>query len=518
MKKGLLALGSGILFALPIIYPRIGFLQWVFLIPFAMFCLWNENEKISLKREYFFGFFFFFGYYIVSYSWLISMYPLSVTGISKVAALAIVILASIGIPMFQALGFGLFFPLVRCFQRKGMPKWLLPIFAGAVWCVFEWGQNFFWFGLPWVRIALGQTQAAELYRSVNLFGSSFIAFLVVAVNFYLALSIKEAEKRKKAALAVTALVFFTANALYGIVDLENERSTDYETISVSAFQGNISTEEKWSPYMLDLSFEIYERLAKEASEAGADYAILPETVFPYVIEDHPDIDLALKDISWHYGVTLMVGTFGKNDDGVGNVIRVYEPMRDGVNVYTKQKPVPFGEYVPMKSLIMTVFPALGEINMLNRSLSPGSFSSVWESDDGIFGYLICFDSIYSSLARESVKNGAELLLISTNDSWFGVSVGTKMHLLHGKLRAVENGRSVVRAANTGISAVIAPNGEIKEMLGVFEEGQISWDVPISDNLTVYTRIGDVFIYICLLFMFVCTIKMLWEEFNGKKAF
>jgi apolipoprotein N-acyltransferase len=134
---------------------------------------------------------------------------------------------------------------------------------------------------------------------------------------------------------------------------------------------------------------------------------------------------------------------------------------------------------------------------------PGDESSVWQGDGVMFGYLICFDSIYDSLARESVRNGAEIIMISTNDSWFGDSVGTRMHSAQAKLRAVENGRSVVRAANTGISSVITPDGETLALIPADEEGQICVNVPVSDNMTLYTKIGNLFAYICIIFGFFC---------------
>ncbi|MBQ8208517.1 MAG: apolipoprotein N-acyltransferase [Clostridia bacterium] len=509
MRKRILMFICGILASLPIVFPKIGFLQWVLLIPFALLCLseGDSNGKKHFRQEYTCGFLFFFGYYLVCYSWFLSMYPLSVTGMPKIAALGIVLLAWVGIPLFQSLGFALIFPLIRYAFRRGLPKWLLPIFSGALWSIGEWVQNFFWFGLPWVKLALGQVDINELYRSANLFGSYFVTFLIVSVNFYLAVSFKETVKKRKCAMAVTSLIIFLANALYGIIDLHIASEKSYDTVRISAFQGNISTQEKWSSYMLDRSFEIYERLAEEASEAGADYAILPETVIPYVTEDFSDIDSSLRDIAWKNNITLMVGTFGKVGDGTGNIIRVYEPMREGVNVYTKQKPVPFGEYVPMRDLIMTVLPVLGEINMLDRSLIPGEDSTVWQSDDATFGYLICFDSIYDYAARKSVKNGADLLLISTNDSWFGDSAGTRMHSSQAKLRAVENGRSVVRAANTGISSIITPLGEIVALIPVGEEGQITADVPITNDLTLYTRIGNLFVYICIVFKVISFISI-----------
>lgn len=501
MLRLLAVFAFGVVASLPIIFPELGVLGWVLLVPFGMLCLSDETR--SKRMEYLYGFVFFLGYYLVCYSWFLSMYPLSVTGLSKPVSLGVVLLAWLGISAFQSVGFALVFFAVRVLKKRGLGNVFLPFACGAAWCIGEWIQNFFWFGLPWVKLALGQTEFPVLYRSANLFGSYFVTFIIVSVNLLLALSIKEKRVTVKLLTAFAALMIFSLNLLYGVADISAGSKKVYENVKISAFQGNISTEEKWTDGMLDRSLEIYERLASEAAAEGAEYALLPETVIPYVTENFPEIDGALRDIAWKNDITLMVGTFGKVGDGTGNVIRIYEPMRKGNNVYTKQKPVPFGEYIPMRDIVLAVLPVLGEINMLDRSLVPGDESSVWQGDGVMFGYLICFDSIYDSLARESVRNGAEIIMISTNDSWFGDSVGTRMHSAQAKLRAVENGRSVVRAANTGISSVITPDGETLALIPADEEGQICVNVPVSDNMTLYTKIGNLFAYICIIFGFFC---------------
>ncbi len=490
------------------------------MVPFALLCF-SESEGVGrrrLFREYKIGFFFFFGFYLVCYSWFLSMYPLSVTGMPAAAALGVVLLALMGISFFQSLGFAVILPIFRAALRRGLYRGVLPIFMGALWCIGEWLQNFFWFGLPWVRLALGQVENPALFRSANLFGSYFVTFLIVSVNFYIALTIMAGQKKKRMAFSFAAALIFLLNGIYGMLDLHISSEKTRETVRISALQGNISTEEKWSDYMLESTFEIYERLCAKASEAGADYALFPETVFPYVAEFDPDIDFALRKWAYKYDMTLMVGTFGDTEEGTSNIIRVYEPSKDGINVYSKQRPVPFGEYVPMRDVIMTVLPILGEINMLNRSLVPGEGSSVWQSSDGSFGHLICFDSIYDSAARESARNGAEALMISTNDSWFGDSVGTRMHSAQAILRAVENGRSVVRAANTGISSVISPEGEIKEFIECDIAGQITADIELSKELTLYTRIGNIFVYICIVFTIVCLLpRKFWNKITVRSS-
>ncbi len=505
MKRVALAFLFGIFSAMPIVFSSLGLFQWVVMIPFALLMLSQiDDDKKGFFSFYKLGFFFFLGYFLPGYSWFLDMYPLSVTGISRAAALGVVLLAFLGISAFQAIGCAAVFPVFASASRGGMPKPILPLFMGALWCVIEWAQSLFWFGLPYIRLALGQVENLAFLQSAKLFGSGFTAFLIIAVNFYAALAIKEAKRRSKIAFALTAVLLFSVIGTYGGYQLGNKAALN-KTVKIAALQGNISTEEKWSYSMREQTFSVYEELCRKASEAGAGFALFPETVFPYIIEQDPQIDHTVKNWADKYKITLMIGCFGSSGEETENIIRVYQPLCEGKNVYSKQRPVPFGEYVPMRDIIMNLLPILGEINMLDRSLLPGESSSVWQSEEGSFGHLICFDSIYDTLARESVKNGAEILLVSTNDSWFGDSVGSRLHASHAVLRAVENGRSVVRAANTGISSIVLPTGKTAEHLPADTEGFIISSVEFRKDITPYTRLGNIFVYISLAFSAFCSI-------------
>ena len=499
VKKGLMYPIAGAAAALPIIFPQIGLFGWLAFIPLALLCLSGtgcEEGKGRFFRCYRRGFSFFFAYFLVSFSWLLYLYPLSVTGMDKGAALFVVLFAWIGIPVLQSTGFALVLPIFDMARRRGLPRGVLPIFMGALWSIGEWVQNFFWFGVPWVRIALSQTEMPVLFSSASLLGSYFVGFLIIAVNFYIALAVKSVKGRERAVFSGIAAIIFALNFVFGVMNVRLMKNAEYKTVTVSALQGNLDSDDKWGS-TFEGTVEIYDRLCSTAKEEGAEYALLPETAFPYNAEKNSGVDLAIAALASKYEMTLFVGTFGDGGEDVLNVIRVYAPNASGETVYVKRRPVPFGEYIPMRDLILAVIPALGEINMLERSILPGDESSVWQDGESGFGYLICFDSIYAEYARESVLSGAEALMISTNDSWFGDSVGIRMHNAAARLRAAENARSVVRSANTGISSVITPWGEESDMIPYDTEGQITKEIAMNDSLTLYSRIGDLFVYICL---------------------
>lgn len=509
----LLNLLCGILAGLPVSIPKIGAFAWISIIPFALCVLKLVycDEKIKLTELYANGFLLFLGYMLVNFRWLLSMYPLPVTGFSKPVALLTVLLAWIGISTLQAFGMGVAVPLLYFLakDRRGVKGLICVPIMGMIWALFEYLQGFFWFGLPWARLSISQTGCLPMLQSASLFGSYFVTFLLVCVNFFFAFSILVSDTRT-VSLAL-ALILLTSNLSFGLISIYLDRSRERKSVSVGVIQGNISTVDKWNREMLYDSIRIYTDFSRKAEDDGAEIIIFPETVIPYKVEDIGWLEALVADIPQKDGTLLFVGCFGGQDDEVSNVIRAYRGGDGGVNVYSKQKPVPFGEYVPMRSFITSLFPFVNDINILDRSVIPGSQSSTYycEGEDVTSGFLICFDSIYDYLARESVKNGADMLFISTNDSWFGDSCGVGMHASQAVLRAVENRRSVVRAANTGISLYVTPRGEVTYEIPPLEEGYFVCEAEINTQRSLYTIAGNLFIYLSLttlLFFSVIAIK------------
>ena len=157
--------------------------------------------------------------------------------------------------------------------------------------------------------------------------------------------------------------------------------------------------------------------------------------------------------------------------------------------------MPFGEYVPLRSLITTLIPPLAELSALDDDLTPGADSGLFETEWGKIGSLICFDSIYEQLAINSVRDGAALMVISSNDSWFYDSAAVRQHLYQAQLRAIETGRTYLRAANTGISDVILPDGSSTAQIGALETGLEVRTVTFRNTQTLYTLIGNLFVYL-----------------------
>lgn len=499
----LLAVGA-VLTGLTLVAPVIGILEWVSLIPSAIALISLASDKrVRARGLYGYGFFFFFCFYLINYHWFVNLYPLDfVYGMTKPAAVCVVIAGCVGLSAFQAVFGGLVFVIFGALSRTDITqkfKCLIPVYGAALWAAFEWSQTLFWFGVPWGRLAIGQTKMLVGVQSASLLGSHFVTFLIVAVNFFAAYAIIYTEKRKLLAFASAAI--FVANAALGGALMLLDRDSG-KTVDISAVQGNISSKDKWDIDMDQKTFSVYEEYTAEAAEEGARIVVWPETSLPYNIEDTAYKIRRVEAMARKYDVTILVGAFTYNDEDkeLNSIIAILPDGSHHETVYSKRHIVPFGEYVPMRDLFELLIPQLTDLSMRDEDLTPGVGANVIELEEASIGSLICFDSIYDELARDSVRSGAEILTISTNDSWFVDSAALDMHNAQAKLRAIENRRYVVRAANTGISSMITPTGEVVSSLDALEGGELTEEMGCREELTLYTRVGNLFVYLCIAFI------------------
>ncbi len=503
VKTPLWLILSGLLTSLPLIFTKLAFLQWGSIIPMALILMQKASDKsIKLRRIYGMGLIYFWAYYSLSFHWFFYMYPLDFAGLSNAASLAVVLVACFGLGLFQAVQSAFVFLLFGVISRNGFVekyKLLKPFIAASLWVIFEWWQTVGWWGVPWARLPLGQIDAALLVRSSSIFGSYFVTFIIVAVNFSLALSALE-KKLANLALASAVLVFSINLLLGSAVTLTYNESG--KNVKAAAVQGNISSNEKWNGKK-ETVCKIYRELTEESARAGAEIVVWPETALPYVLFNNEDLVDFVTELAEENDVTIILSAFTKDDESgqkYNSIIEVRSDGSFGENIYSKQKLVPFGEFVPMREFVSFIFPPLADIGMLSDDLLAGDESVVIESEEGKIGCGLCFDSIYESVIREATQNGAELIAISTNDSWFSDSAALDMHNAQARLRAIESGRYVVRSANTGISSIIDPLGNVKEELSALECGYIISDVTMRQENTVYTYIGNLFVYICAAFV------------------
>lgn len=489
--------------ALTIVFPTLGFLEWVSMIPLLIgayrLC---ESDECTLKRAYGYGFLTVYAFYFVVYHWIINLYPLDFIGMDELASAAVVAVGWLGLPLLQAIPGGLIFVLFRGLHR--LPAFrryplLRPFAFAALWVVFEWSSTFGWTGVPWGRLCLGQVEYLPVLQSASLFGSYFVSFLLLAVNGLLAYA--WLYRTRTTLCIVTAATVFVANFGFGALSRWTPDRESGEGVRAAVIQGNISSYEKWSS---DVSYikTVYGELTRQAAADGAELVIWPESTLPYDLSYDNSKRRFVSELAKECQITLIVGALYDDDDGNSyNALLMVDP--DGTvreDIYAKRHLVPFGEYVPMRGLITMLFPPLAELSALGEDLSPGADSALFESPWGKIGSLICFDSIYEQLTLDSVRDGAELMIVSSNDSWFYDSAAVYQHQAQAQLRAIESGRYILRSANTGISTVISPDGTLLSWIDPLESGYSVANVYARDGATLYAVIGNAFVYLCVLFV------------------
>lgn len=501
---------SGFALALPFLSDKLTLVAWLAgSVVFFLELTQTENEKHPLLSAYLRGLLFFYCYGLAVFYWFTELYPLDFAGFSRGAALAVVLLAWLGLPLLQGAFSALMFPLLLYIKKVTKNK-LLPLYPLAVaslWIIFEYAQTLTWAGVPWGKIAMGQASMLAVIQGASLFGSYFVSFLVILVNASLSLGayyLIKLKNKPKAILAFSsAVLIFALNLSGGFIAIAQKKNaeSECEKLVVAAIQGNLSSSEKWAEDSESNTLEIYSRLTLSAAGNGAKLIVWPETALPYDSLSSSYITEYLTSLAKESGAAVMAGGFYSDDgDNSYNAVITALPSGDiSPQIYKKRHLVPFGEYVPMRKFVTALVPPLANISMLADDLTAGNEPTVVDVDCANCAPIICFDSIYEELTRQSVLAGANLITISTNDSWFSDSRAIWQHNYHAVLRAVENGRSVVRAANTGVSSLITSYGEITELLVPLEEGYILGEVTINDNITLYTRLGNVIVLVAAIY-------------------
>jgi len=262
-------------------------------------------------------------------------------------------------------------------------------------------------------------------------------------------------------------------------------------------QGNIPQKQKENPAFGAAILDRYIALTREAIGAGSQLVLWPEASTPFFFEIDANQAEPIRRLARESQTPVLVGTDqyeAPSSSGPGKYFNGAVLVgQDGRNrdSYQKIHLVPFGEFVPFKRLLFFVKPLVENV----ADFTHGSRPTVFDAEGTRFSVAICYEVIYSGLAREFVNNGAQLLTTITNDAWFGRSSAASQHFEQAGIRAVEQGRYLVRSANTGISGGFDPYGRVLARTELFTTVATTVDVRLLSGRTVYNAIGDTIVYL-----------------------
>ena len=392
--------------------------------------------------------------------------------------------------------------LVRLRMSLGVPAAVLC--AAPAWIATELGRQYVWDGFPWALLGYSQVTilpVAQLASVTGVYGlSGLLALTSAAVAFIV---IDHRPRRWVAAAAVLGLI--AGCAMWGTARIaDGSLATDGEQIRTAVVQGNIAQHEKWDPVLRDAIIGRYISLTRDAIKAGATLIIWPESSLPVYFEEDPLRTAAIRRLAVEANVTLLIGSdqiervrpFAPpeaDDNRYFNAAFLVKPDGTVGGVYRKMHLVPFGEYVPMQRLLFFVGPIVQAVS----SFTPGADPVLLPVGKHRISTAICYEVIYGNLIREFVRDGSELLTTITNDAWYGRSSAAYQHWDQAALRAIENGRYLARAANTGVSGFVDPYGRAIEKSGLFETTMLVGDLRFLHSRTIYSRIGDLVAWLSL---------------------
>lgn len=472
----LLCFLSGAVFSLPYFFEICFPMTYICL--FFLFLLLGREP---LRSRQFRGFLcFFLGFQLPLCSWFAKMYPLPSFDLPPLVALLAVGFCCIFVPVKIAVQYAILLQFGRFLPSHPLVR---ALGYGVLWAVAEWTLQFGVLAFPWGTIAVSQTGCLPVLQTVSLFGTEWLALLVVTVCALCAYAFL--YRRRYLLIAGTCALagsFALGSALLLFYTFASET-----TVPVAALQGNISTDDKWDQHVTRKIYETYSSMALEAAENGATVILLPETAVPVDFEPEGILHREFGEIAKTYNCTVVMGIFRNEADGKHNSVIAISPDGTLSQVYDKQHPVPFGEYMPYEALLSKLIPSLTSLNP-EGALVKEDTEAVIESRDYRMGCFVCFDSAFDGFGQ-ATGNG-DFLAVVTNDAWFGDSVALEQHLRHGKLRGVESGRSVIRAANTGLTAVMDCTGQTLYQAEPLEKAILYGELPIYSHRTLFSYIGD----------------------------
>lgn len=395
--------------------------------------------------------------------------------------------------LMQGLFVAIFAVFARRMYRRG---WLALIAVPAAWTAIEWLRSLGMFGFTWGGLAYSQARWTDIIQIASITGPWGVTFLIVIVNTAIAGLVTGSRRRSLYGVAVVGLVVLGVWA-WGAVSVRQNQNAG--RMRVAVVQGNV--EMTWrDDDTLSRIAQTYWPMT-EGLGRSADFIVWPESALPGDLLSSPALRQQMARLAKRAGAYMLVGgphvaPDGKAVDGYREYNGAYLVSPEGqvVDHYFKVHLVPFGEFVPGRDWL----PLVHNYRIREVDYSPGSGFKTLKSRRGELGVMICFESIFPQISRKLAQDGAEILFVITNDSWFGRTAAAAQHHDFSILRAVESRRFVVRNATTGVSSLIAPSGEVLASAGLGKKAVVRGTIGRSQVMTVYTKYGDWFAVLCLV--------------------
>ena len=395
----------------------------------------------------------------------------------------------------------------------GLFAWLMAL------VIRRWGYfalllaPIFWPALEWMRLgvtgqlwnALGYSQAfhPSLIRAANWGGVYAVSFLIVTTNSTIALLVvRRSKSTMTATIGMICLVWFSflLSEYHPLSERAGTMRSDLPPLSVIAVQPNVPMTLIKTPAELEelrqRHFALSTGALNTTSTGYERLTIWPESPMNFTYANDKSLQDLLAAFSKDNHTALLLNSLepAPNDGSYNSALLINEQGRL-ISQYDKIRLMPFGEYVPLPQWL----PGASLISGLVGEFTPGTEYRLMPvgSHGHRAGVFICIESAYPRIARTMTNEGADFLINISNDGYLGPTAVMRQHLANAIFRAVENARPVVRVTNSGLSALINPNGVVMDQTAPFETDVRVWTVtPVAETMTTYTTYGDLFVQFC----------------------
>ena len=478
----LLALIAGAL--LPLSFAPFGYWALGILCPAALLWCWQHSTRQQVLWQ---GWLFGLGMFGVGTSWVyVSIHTYGDAPMPLAALLTAVFCAGLALlPMLQGLLFAI------CRRQTRSDVWLL---FPALWVLMEWVRSWLLTGFPWLY--LGTPHIDTLLGA----WAPFLGVLAISgLLCVCAAALIDAINTPRQAWQATAVILAIIACSSLLAQIR--WVTPQPAISTALVQGNIPQQLKWDPQYRDKSLQRYAELTRP--HWGTELIVWPEAALPLFVDEADHWLEQQESQALASGSTLITGIPSRHRDSGG--LHYYNSMIAlgfGIGSYHKQKLVPFGEYVPLESVLRGLI-RFFDLPMSAFSAGPAHQPPL-QAGAWAIAPLICYEIAYPDFTARQAQP-ANIIVTVSNDTWFGSSIGPYQHLEMARMRALETGRPVVRATNNGITALIDHHGKITTQLPQFEQGVLTGSVQPTTGQTLFDVWGS-WPLICLALLNILFIR------------
>jgi apolipoprotein N-acyltransferase len=406
--------------------------------------------------------------------------------------LFVAVIACLSVAFYLSLYWNIFF-IIFYFVKDKYFKMSVMLFLASIWVVLEYVRNYFLTGFPWNLLGYSQWNNIFFIQIADITGVYGVSFLLIFFNIYLTSLVNKRHFFKNTIILILLILI---TFLYGFFRLKKFDLNKYkkDEIKVCVLQANIDQYKKFDSQYFEYIRSRFTNLINSRKDAKIDFFVWAETSYPFLYPNN--IQYFFKDVK--VKSNHVMGVFTEDNKKFYNSAVFLDENLNLVDKYYKIHLVPFGEYFPMQKYIAKILPIVSTLG----GVESGQKHSLFAYKNNLLAVNICFESLFPNLIRQFVKEGANVLINISNDGWYLKTSAPYQHFSFNIFRAIENRRYLIRSANTGISAVISPFGEVLASTKIYKKTCFDYVLAGINYLSFYSKFGDVFIFVCFLFIFI----------------